>query len=643
MNFTQSQLKAIRHGQGPCLVLAVPGAGKTTVLLERLSGLIEAGISAENIVSITFSKQQALDMKHRFIAGQAKRNKVPVSRNRAELESGTENTDRSRPEAKPVFSTIHAFCYKIIRDYARSKGEQIRLLEGSDDYSKYQILARLFRTINGRMITDDELEDFFRIDGYLKNALVDYKSFSKKFHEKFPKYEELSAAYSQFKQERNLIDFDDMLVKSLQILDGDPDLLRSLQARFQYIQLDEAQDTSLIQLRIIQLLAAPENNLFMVADDDQAIYGFRGANPAYLLQYKTLYPGAEIIMMEDNHRSTRNIVELSARFIQRNRSRYNKQAKTDDEEDSLIRIYLAKSLKAQNEKLIRDLGADLEQGSVAILFRNNISSVALVHQLTEAGIPFSSRTRATGFFRHSTLRDLLDILEFSKDTANLDAFAKIYYKLNSYLKRTFIDEIARMNAYEDVFSRLRRCQGTDNPFYREKIDLLETGFRRIGRQADLAGAIDEIDYSLGYGEYLEERSRKDSKSVNSGRRIMETLKVLAAGLKEPADLHRRLEKVRRLEQSEDNRGPVLSTIHGAKGLEYDTVWVLDLIQEEFPSSIALDLAEEGDAYLLEEERRLFYVAMTRAKKKLKLVARKKVNGRSCDYSQFIKEITKKGL
>lgn len=625
MKFTDSQRQAIEHGQGPCLVLAVPGAGKTTVLLKRLEELVSSGIDPRRIASITFSKQQALDMQERFLK---------------KLE--TDPNLQAYKASDLTFSTIHAFCYSIIRAYARKMNSEISLIEGSDSYNKYQVVSQLFRNINKRYITEDELESFFRIDGYLKNALVDYKTFTNRFHEKFTKFEEISRAYADFKDKHQLIDFDDMLVRTLQIFENDQEILAGLQSRYQYLQLDEAQDTSLIQLRIIQKIAQPENNLFMVADDDQAIYGFRGANPSYLLQFKEIYPQAKVILMEDNYRSSRSIVELSANFIQTNKSRYRKIPQTKDQEDNKIQIMIAKSLKAQLQKISQELPDDMDKGSVAILFRNNLSMVALIDELDRQSIPLSVRAKGQTFYQHPVLKDIQDMLQFAKDPSDLSLFSRIYYKLNSYLKRTFIEEMAEMSSYASVFDRMRQLDGTQNTFYREKIDHLEDSFALIDKQTKLSYAIDIIATSLGYGKYLLEKARRESTAVNSNQRVVETLKIISRDLSTPDSLHRRLVQLQDIEKNTfAQKGVVLSTIHGSKGLEYDTVWVVDLIQEEFPSTTALEMDEAGDSYLLEEERRLFYVAMTRAKKHLKLIGRKSVNGKACAYSQFIKELMNK--
>lgn len=640
MKLTASQLEAIAHREGPCLVLAVPGAGKTTVLLERLHRLIEGGIDPARIASITFSKKQACDMRLRYLATLEERLGKPR-------------------QSMPTFSTIHAFCYTILREHARRTGEPLMLIEGHAQHNKYQLVSTFFREHNHRPVTDEELDDFFRIDGYIKNALITYDDYKKRFPDRVPGFESVSAAFQQFKAAHRLIDFDDMLLLTLKLLGDIPDVLDNLRSRFTYLQVDEAQDTSPVQLHIIQKLAAPRNNLMLVADDDQAIYGFRGADPTYLLDFRTRYPDARIITMADNHRSARNIVNLSAGFIQGNHQRFMKIPQTDDTENNRIRIMIAKSLNAQFKRLLSELPNDLEAGSVAILFRNNLSLIGLMHALDRAGYRYAVNADAANFFRHPILSDVISLLEFGQDPCDLTHFSKIYYKLNSFLKKAFIADCRAQNPYASVFDRLRACEGAQNGFYRDKIDFLEHQFT-ILRREPVDAQIDRLDRHIGYGDYLKEHARDTNTSANTPQRILETLKLIGRGCATPAQFIADLEALRtsalnRPDSDADTPKLILSTVHGSKGLEYDTVWVIDLIQNEFPTVAAIESAKSkrrpacagcshpspspGISPLMEEERRLFYVAMTRAKHRLKLVGRRSVNGRPCDYSQFIDEVT----
>lgn len=616
MEFTDAQKQAILHKNGPCLVLAVPGSGKTTVLLARLRALIEAGVPPESICSITFSRLQARDMQERF-----------------QKDPSFSKDDRI------TFSTIHAFCYRILRAYAHKKNSQLTLMEGSDQWNKYQIVSHFFAKERGYCMSEDEAEEFFRIDGYLKNALITYRQYQKKTKNAFSGFEKISRQYESFKADNNIIDFDDMLVKTLQVLDADPDLLSALRDRFTYFQVDEAQDTSPIQFRIIEKLAAPKNNLFMAADDDQAIYGFRGANPYYLLHFKEIYPIAHLIKMEENYRSSENIVRLSSFLIRYNESRYEKKAEATQEGSEKIQMFLVNSLNKEISLLEKNLEKDLEKGTVAILFRNNLSMIAPAQMLLEKGYAFETRARADRFFRHRVLRDALDILRFSQDPTNLLLFKKIYYKLNAFIKGSFIEALSQTDSPLPVLDRLLALPQTQNRFYQEKIGRLKRTFGRMKSESPLI-ALEEMEKELGYNEYLTENARFGDTFAMTAQRILEILKQISHGAGSLSEWEKQLFLLNEeINKSGQNKALLtLSTIHGAKGLEYDTVWMIDLIQNEFPSIMALDLNDGGDPQLLEEERRLFYVGMTRAKKRLRLIGRRKMNAHPAQPSQFLDEI-----
>ncbi len=618
MNLSQAQQKACSHYKGPCLVLAVPGAGKTTVLLHRLENLIKLGVRPENIASLTFSNMQARDMKNRFV--------------------------KKYPDASVVtFSTIHAFCYKIILKYAKKHGQKIDLIEGSSGWSKYKILSGLFYNIKKRPITDEEFESFFRIDGYLKNSLITYAQYKSKIDRTFHKFEELSAQYQNFKAERNLIDFDDMLIMALGILDKDPDMLENLRARFKFYQIDEAQDTSPIQFKIIEKLAAPNNNLFMVADDDQTIYGFRGADPSYLLRFKELYPQAEIISMEDNYRSSKNIVNLAANFIQINESRYNKKPTSVKSDNEKIRLFTLSNLNEELVLLKNEIPKDLASGDCAVLFRNNLSLIGPANLFFEMGIPFSISANDKRFFNNPVFIDLMDILYFARHPDDLETFKKIYYKFNSYIKKSFIQALELTDPMEAVLDRLLDLEACQNSFYREKIGYLQYEFDRISKLG-AKKALDEIDKFSGYGAYLKEKEKVNANSGGGGPRVMETMKVLARPDMSIDEFLSHVDKLKRVfyHNATGSESLHLSTIHGSKGLEYDTVWLIDLIQGEFPSNGAIQADNPYGDILLEEERRLFYVGMTRARSGLRLVGVDNINGIKYGYSQFLDEIKKKG-
>ena len=259
MNLTPSQLKAVDHFEGPAIVLAVPGAGKTTMILYRTKKLIERGVDPKSILTITFSKAQAVDIKNRFVGM---------------------NGDRT-----VHFSTIHAFCYSIVRDYSKKYGKSLSLID-SNMKKKYEILRDIYRSVNNSYPTEERIETAISEVGYCKNMMLSPQSFAKTKRCDTDNFVKFFETYEKFKKDKNLIDFDDMINLSYYVLKNDPAIMKKYRDRFKFIQLDEGQDTSRSQFMVLKLLAKPSNNLFVVADDDQSIYGFRGANTEELFKLK---------------------------------------------------------------------------------------------------------------------------------------------------------------------------------------------------------------------------------------------------------------------------------------------------------------------------------------------------------------------
>ena len=286
MNLSKEQIDAIHHMKGPALVLAVPGAGKTTVLIHRTANLIlNHHIGPERILSITFSRASARDMKGRFNKLYGDISDMPVH-----------------------FSTIHSFTYGVIREYAYKNRIRYTLVEDNKkDLNKYNILKRIYFSINREYITDEKLETLINSIGYIKNMLITPEEFLSQYKIGISNFKVVYRSYDNYKRTNYLLDFDDMLTLSLEILNKDKHLLNKYRNRYQYIQVDEGQDTSKAQMEIIKTLAHPKNNLFIVADDDQSIYGFRGAYPKGLFEFNKIYKDGRVFYMEQNYRSTKTL------------------------------------------------------------------------------------------------------------------------------------------------------------------------------------------------------------------------------------------------------------------------------------------------------------------------------------------------
>lgn len=268
MKFTSKQLQAAKHLDGPLLVLAIPGSGKTTMLLERIKFLSEH-IDSSKILNLTFSRIQANDMKKRF-----------------------DSKDSN-------FMTIHAFCYLIIRNYLKKYNRQVNLIEDEKIYNKYNLVGEIYKNINKKKMSKEDLNLFFQKISFMKNSLLDISYLE---NVEISNADRIYLEYEKIKKQKHLLDFDDMQVYALELL-NDESLLRSIKNKYKYFQLDEGQDTSLLQFKILEKIVYPENNLLVVADDDQSIYSFRAADPKYLLNFKEIYKDAKIISLDTNHRS----------------------------------------------------------------------------------------------------------------------------------------------------------------------------------------------------------------------------------------------------------------------------------------------------------------------------------------------------
>ena len=601
MKYSESQLQAINHMDGPALILAVPGSGKTTVLLARINNLINKGVSPDNILAMTFSRSQAFDMKKRY----------------------TELYGNSSIE----FSTIHAFAYGIIRSFYN---KDVELIESNKKYNKYQIVQHIYSRTRHRKMNDEQLEAFFRVSSFLKNTLMDYEDYKNMYSSAFTGFEKVYNEYEKFKHERNLIDFDDMLLIALKILQDNKHALKYLQDKFRYIQIDEGQDTSYVQFRIIRLISEPENNLFIVSDDDQSIYGFRGASARELLNFKNYYPDAKLYYMQNNYRSTDSIVQVSNKLIQNNKNRYDKSIKSVMSKGETININKVKNTSSQTKHVIESALKDIENGeSVAILYRNNISAINIINELEN--VDFFIKEGKLAFYSNQIIRDIIDTVNFAIDQYDIESFERIYYKFNLYIKKDFVEQVKYMEQNIDIIQRLMEAEGM-NQFFLEKIYLLSFHIRKL-HDMDF-----HIIFNMDYYEYLKELARRTSSSPIVFDRIIDTLLNISENVKTVKEFEDKIEYLidKQKSHSINSSQLTLSTIHGSKGLEFDNVYMIDLVYKEFPSSYSTTVKE--DLGILEEERRLFYVGMTRARKNLSLYYPARLYDNEVEKSQFLDEI-----
>lgn len=598
MKFTSKQLQAAKHLDGPLLVLAIPGSGKTTMLLERIK-FLSKHIDSSKILNLTFSRIQANDMKKRF-----------------------DSKDSN-------FMTIHAFCYLIIRNYLKKYNRQVNLIEDEKIYNKYNLVGEIYKNINKKKMSKEDLNLFFQKVSFMKNSLLDISYLE---NVEISNADRIYLEYEKIKKQKHLLDFDDMQVYALELL-NDESLLRSIKNKYKYFQLDEGQDTSLLQFKILEKIVYPENNLLVVADDDQSIYSFRAADPKYLLNFKEIYKDAKIISLDTNHRSGKKIISLASYFIAQNKNRYKKTYKLSRDFDDQIKLKEFKNFTKQYDYITENL----DNKKTGILFRNNISAISLSSYLLDKNIDFSINSKIMDFFESKIFLDMINIINFSNDFNNVEIFSEIYYKISSYLSKDDIEKLIYKPINENIFDFFENSD-IEN-FKKDALFNIEKKLKHL-RKLDIDKKISFIHQSLSYKNYIDMLSRKYKEETVNKDIYIESLKYFTKSCENLDQVYEKIKIIEKKSKSLSENNLKLSTIHSSKGLEYDTVFVIDLIENEFP--IILD--EENYFERLEEERRIFYVAITRAKNSLHLLSLKNRNKKKVEPSIFYKnsqEIIKK--
>ena len=622
----QAQKEAIAHLAGPMLVLAGPGSGKTSVIVERTARMCGSGrIAPDQILVVTFSRMAAEGMKKRFLS-------------------------YTRQETTRVtFGTFHSvFFFILSQAYGLGPGNILK------EEERGRILRGLLIENGGEQLLEGELwRELLKEISTVKGNRIRLKHFHSAicpddlFNRIFQQYQD------SMKKQRKL-DFDDMLLDCYELFMRRPDILARWRKKYAYILVDEFQDINPLQYDVLRLLAAPENNLFAVGDDDQSIYRFRGSSPAIMLSFEKDFPGAKRVLLNVNYRCSGNILDTAAQVIRNNRQRFSKTLSTPNEPGPPVSVRIYKTSREECAWLVRELENRREAGDAltdtAVLFRTNQEAEELVKQLMDRGIPFTMRDRLPNLYDHWVSRDILSYLRLAEAVKT----AKRSSRRVLLPREAFLIVMNHPNRYfsREAVSFASVSEGTDpalkvDPerlllYYREKAWLrqrVEVYLQELETLSVLPpfAAVNYVRNGMGYEAFLKEqasttgRNVEDLLQVLSGlqeeARSLPSLQAWEKGIREYRE--KLMDQARR--QKEKNEGVTLSTLHASKGLEYDQVMILNVNEGQIPFRKAL-LPEA-----IEEERRLFYVGMTRARSRLTLCLVCRRNENPAAPSRFLFE------
>lgn len=608
MGFNKAQQEAIEHVKGPMMVLAGPGSGKTTVITHRVKALIEkAGTAPENILVVTFTKASASEMKQRFLKLIGKTS-LPVS-----------------------FGTFHAVFFTILK-HAYGYDSASVLTE----QKRREIFDRLVQRFG--IDVDDEGEFFDNMAGEIslvKSEMLSVDSYyaatcAADVFRRFYK------AYDAELRSLRLIDFDDMMLYTYELFKARPDILKAWQNKFRYILIDEFQDVNPLQYAIVRLLAAPENHLFIVGDDDQSIYNFRGAKPEIMLNFPKDYPETRTVLLDTNYRCTPCIVEAAGRVIEHNKVRYDKRLKAFGQAPGApVQVKAFKTPREENQFLVQTVMKLRQEGlllrNMAVLFRTNHGARSLVSYLMNCNIPFQMKDTLPNIYEHWIMYDILAYRRAAVGSGSRKDFLRIINRPNRYVARRYFDS-------EKVDLDKLKCYYDDKAWMAERLEDFEADLSVLSSLPPFA-FINYLRKSVGYDEFLYSYAMDKHLNPEDFNELADALQDASkpfetwqAWMDEIDDYTKRLKAREKLAQSSEKDALILSTMHSAKGLEYDAVFIIDANEGISPYQKAVLDSE------IEEERRMFYVAMTRAKQFLNIYFVRERHSKKMEMSRFVSEL-----
>ncbi len=609
MILNEAQKNALWHKDGPMLVLAGPGSGKTLVITERTKYLIkEHNISESNILVITFTRSAAVEMKERFLKS-----------------LGAERTNVS-------FGTFHSIFYAILRHAYNLNNNNIISEEERLIYIKDIIHAMGLEYEDEKEFISEILTEISLVKGN-KIELSSYYSASCGDEV----FRNIYNEYNKRIRRANKIDFDDMLLLCYELLIQRDDILKQYQDKFRYILIDEFQDINILQYEIVKLLAKPRNNLFIVGDDDQSIYRFRGAKPEIMLNFPKDYPDCKKVLLNINYRSNIHIIKTAGQLISNNKTRYKKELTANIKSGNEVIIGSFETMTEQNKRLAEEIIRLSKEEShrlsdIAILVRTNLGAGAVIQKLLEYNIPFIAGDNLPNIYDHWITLDLVSYIRIAMGEANRDLYLRIINRPMRYIGRECFDTpIVKLRNIKNYYE--------DRQWMLKRVEQLEYDLAMLANMTPFA-AIQYIKRGIGYEDFLKEYADKRRMNADELMDILDEIHESARGFNTYGDWFSHMEDYRDelkkqafINRRNEIEGINIMTMHSSKGLEFPTVFLVDVNEGIAPHKKAV-LPES-----IEEERRLFYVAMTRAKERLYLFSCKQRYNKVMQPSRFIAEVT----
>ena len=621
VKLNKNQAQAVAHIDGPCMVLAGPGSGKTRIISQRIvSMVLDHDIPPTRILAISFTKASSLEMKKRTLA--------------------YGKDDRLN---KVSFGTFHSSFFRILRRYAGVSLEDLLL-----DLDRFKLVRSILKYLKISNYNDDDVLDLLNEISLVKNELVDYRDYdSQSFEQEI--FQKAYRLYEDEKKRHGKIDFDDMLIQAYDLLNNDPAILSIVRQVFKYILIDEFQDINRAQFELIRLIAGQENNLFVVGDEDQSIYGFRGARPDFMLEFDQYFPSARHILLDTNYRSSKDIVDLSLGLIKKNKKRHPKDLKAFSKDPARISYIYPKDTDDE-ARLVADQifdrvgsqkGADY--GDFAVIYRTNRQARAFVDAFMDKRIPFILKDAPKTIYDHWVSLDIIAYLRIAMEIGSGGDWARVINKPFRYISKK---SLAKAEASMDFLDCLLNDEDIKD-FQKKNLEDLYIDLnyvRGLSPQYGISYIRTTLDYDRYILDYCHERRIKSQQIVE----ILDELEAAASPYRTILDFFKHIDQVREeVKKNADktagsslatsaDKGVVLTTMHSSKGLEFDNVYIVGVNEGIVPYQLGDDSKLD-----IEEERRLLYVAITRAKRFLVISSPLKRFGKKIGQSQFLKELQEK--